>query len=681
MKRLLLLFLCSVCCFNAVRADEGMWLPSLIGDKISDMQAKGFRLTADDIYNINQASMKDAIVRFGGGCTGEIVSADGLLLTNHHCGYGQIQAHSSLEHDYLTNGFWALSREEELPNPGLTVSFLVRMEDVTDRIENGEKEEKIIKKATEGGRYSASIESLYYGNQYFLFVYEVFRDVRLVAAPPSSIGKFGGDTDNWMWPRHTGDFSIFRVYADKNNRPADYSEDNVPYHPKHFFKISTKGVEQGDFTMIYGFPGTTRRYVTSDFVDYTLNHTNPLKIKLRTMRLNTIKAAQEADPQVRIMYASKQASIANAWKKWQGESLGLERLGTIEKKKAYEARFQEWADSGKAEYKDVLPQLHAAYAELLPYAIARDLYVEAFSVVELITAATGAQRDNWNSELFYKNYSAEIDSKIAKQVWAEYMTNAEDRFIPAYFKEQVAQHGGMDAFVDDLFGKSDLVSREKYESAKAAGKDLSQDPAYLLGSAFTEILRGEIQERYLALNNQITDLYHVYMQGQMAFEPDRIFFPDANSTLRVAYGKVQGYEGDDAITYRHFTTLEGVMEKDSPEIYDYDVPERLREIYRTKDYGRWAINIGSETKPRVTVPVAFIATNHTTGGNSGSPVLNGNGELLGINFDRTWVSTMSDLEFDEEYCRNIAVDIRFVLFVIEKIGGAEYLFDEMVFSE
>ncbi len=681
MKRLLLLFLCSVCCFNAVRADEGMWLPSLIGDKISDMQAKGFRLTADDIYNINQASMKDAIVRFGGGCTGEIVSADGLLLTNHHCGYGQIQAHSSLEHDYLTNGFWALSREEELPNPGLTVSFLVRMEDVTDRIEKGEKEEKIIKKATEGGRYSASIESLYYGNQYFLFVYEVFRDVRLVAAPPSSIGKFGGDTDNWMWPRHTGDFSIFRVYADKNNRPADYSEDNVPYHPKHFFKISTKGVEQGDFTMIYGFPGTTRRYVTSDFVDYTLNHTNPLKIKLRTMRLNTIKAAQEADPQVRIMYASKQASIANAWKKWQGESLGLERLGTIEKKKAYEARFQEWADSGKAEYKDVLPQLHAAYAELLPYAIARDLYVEAFSVVELITAATGAQRDNWNSELFYKNYSAEIDSKIAKQVWAEYMTNAEDRFIPAYFKEQVAQHGGMDAFVDDLFGKSDLVSREKYESAKAAGKDLSQDPAYLLGSAFTEILRGEIQERYLALNNQITDLYHVYMQGQMAFEPDRIFFPDANSTLRVAYGKVQGYEGDDAITYRHFTTLEGVMEKDSPEIYDYDVPERLREIYRTKDYGRWAINIGSETKPRVTVPVAFIATNHTTGGNSGSPVLNGNGELLGINFDRTWVSTMSDLEFDEEYCRNIAVDIRFVLFVIEKIGGAEYLFDEMVFSE
>ncbi|MBP3332130.1 MAG: S46 family peptidase [Tidjanibacter sp.] len=681
MKRLLLLFLCSVCCFNAVRADEGMWLPSLIGDKISDMQAKGFRLTADDIYNINQASMKDAIVRFGGGCTGEIVSADGLLLTNHHCGYGQIQAHSSLEHDYLTNGFWALSREEELPNPGLTVSFLVRMEDVTDRIEKGEKEEKIIKKATEGGKYSASIESLYYGNQYFLFVYEVFRDVRLVAAPPSSIGKFGGDTDNWMWPRHTGDFSIFRVYADKNNRPADYSEDNVPYHPKHFFKISTKGVEQGDFTMIYGFPGTTRRYVTSDFVDYTLNHSNPLKIKLRTMRLNTIKAAQEADPQVRIMYASKQASIANAWKKWQGESLGLERLGTIEKKKAYEARFQEWANSGKAEYKDVLPQLHAAYAELLPYAIARDLYVEAFSVVELITAATGAQRDNWNSELFYKNYSAEIDSKIAKQVWAEYMTNAEDRFIPAYFKEQVAQHGGMDAFVDDLFGKSDLVSREKYESAKAAGKDLSQDPAYLLGSAFTEILRGEIQERYLALNNQITDLYHVYMQGQMAFEPDRIFFPDANSTLRVAYGKVQGYEGDDAITYRHFTTLEGVMEKDSPEIYDYDVPERLREIYRTKDYGRWAINIGSETKPRVTVPVAFIATNHTTGGNSGSPVLNGNGELLGINFDRTWVSTMSDLEFDEEYCRNIAVDIRFVLFVIEKIGGAEYLFDEMVFSE
>ncbi len=681
MKKFLIVLVGAMFSLNTLWADEGMWLPSLIGDKIKDMQAKGFRLTAEDIYSINQASMKDAVVLFGGGCTGELVSADGLLLTNHHCGYGQIQSHSSIEHDYLTDGFWALSREEELPNPGLSVSFLVRMEDVTDRIAAGEAVADIVAAAREDGRYSASVESLYYGNQHFLFVYEVYRDVRLVAAPPSSIGKFGGDTDNWMWPRHTGDFSIFRIYADKDNRPAAYSEDNVPYHPKRFFTISTEGVEPGDFTMIYGFPGTTRRYVTSDFVDYTLNHSNPLKIALRTMRLNTIIAAQEADPVVRIMYASKHANIANAWKKWQGESLGLERLGTIAKKEAYEAGFQKWAESSRPEYADVLPALHAAYDELLPYAIARDLYSEAFSIVELISAANSAARGNWDCETFYKNYSAEIDRAIAVQTWAEYAANAEERFIPDFFKEQVEACGSVEAYVNTLFENSDLTSREKYEAALAVGKDFKQDPAYMIAVAFSDLLRDQIQDRYTELNNQITDLYHTYMQGQMDYEPERIFFPDANLTLRVAYGSVQGYKGDDAVSYRHFTTLDGIMEKDSPEVYDYDVPDRLREIYRTKEYGRWAINIGTEAAPHLTVPVAFIATNHTTGGNSGSPVINGDGHLLGINFDRTWVSTMSDLEFDPEYCRNIAVDIRFVLFVIEKIGGADYLFDEMVFSK
>ena len=680
MKKFLFVFVALFAFSGAVRADEGMWLPSLIGDKIKDMQSKGFRLTAEDIYSINQASLKDAVVLFGSGCTGELVSAEGLLLTNHHCGYSQIQSHSSLEHDYLTNGFWALSREEELPNPGLSVSFLVRMEDVTERINAGEKAADITAAAREDGRYSASVESLYYGNQYFLFVYEVFRDVRLVAAPPSSIGKFGGDTDNWMWPRHTGDFSIFRVYADKDNKPAAYSKDNVPYRPKKFFTISTKGVEQGDFTMIYGFPGTTRRYVTSDFVDYTLNHSNPVKIDLRTKRLNTIIAAQEADPEVRIMYASKHANIANAWKKWQGESLGLERLGTVQKKQAYEAEFQKWANS-RPEYKDVLPRLHAAYDELLPYAMARDLYSEAFSVVELMSAASNATRENWNCETFYKNYSAEIDRDIAVQVWATYAEQAEARFIPAYFTEQIAKYGSVEAMVDALFAESNVTSRDKYEAAKAAGVDFKEDPGYKLVVAFSDISRNEISGKYNELNSEITELYHTYMQGQMDFEPERIFFPDANLTLRVAYGSVQGYEGDDAISYKHFTTLDGIMEKDSPEVYDYDVPDRLREIYRTKDYGRWGINTGTEAKPHFTVPVAFIATNHTTGGNSGSPVINGDGHLLGINFDRTWLSTMSDLEFDSEVCRNIAVDIRFVLFTIDKIGGASYLFDEMVFSE
>ncbi len=701
MKKLFLLLSALFVFASTLWADEGLWLPNLIGRQVKDMKSKGFKLSAEDIYSINKASLKDGIVLFGRGCTGELVSAEGLLLTNHHCGYPQIQQHSSLANDYLTNGFWAMNRSEELPNPGLTVSFLVRMEDVTEKLFAGtdadmpeaererivaENRKAIVEQGGEEGRYSASVEMLYYGNQAFLFVYEIFRDIRLVGAPPSSIGKFGGDTDNWMWPRHTGDFSVFRIYADKDNRPADYSADNVPYTPKKFFTISTKGVEEGDFTFVYGFPGTTREYVTSDFIDYTLNHSNPAKIKLRTMRLDIIKAAQDADPAVRIMYASKAANIANAWKKWQGESLGLARLGTVAKKQAYEARFEQWAQD-KPAYRDVLKELHDSYAALLPYAMARDYYTEAFAAIELIRPVTMVMRgikDSADYMDFYKDYSASIDRSIAKRVMAEYMENVPAEFIPERFANNVEIAGGIAAYIDNMFDNSAFTSLERCLALLALGEDdyiaaisSDPDPAVLFATDFMVMLNDKVAGEYNKYNGRITGLYHTYMRGQMKFEPEKNFYPDANLTLRVAYGKVGGYVAADGVRHGYLTTLDGIMEKDNPEVYDYDVPQRLRELYRTKDYGRWAINTGTEKNPRYTVPVAFLATNHTTGGNSGSPLLNGRGELLGINFDRTWLSTMSDLEFDPTICRNISVDIRYVLFVIDKIGGAGYLFDEM----
>lgn len=699
MKKIVLLILALFCLKGVpALADEGMWVPALIQSRIKDMKAKGFKLTAEDIYSINRSSLKDAVLLFGSGCTGEVISDEGLFLTNHHCGYYFIGSHSSVEHDYLTNGFWAMNRSEELPNPGLTVSFLIRMEDVTDRALKGVDDEMpqaerdsmikanaadVIAKATAGTHYEAAVEPFYYGNQYFLFVYEKFRDVRLVAAPPSAIGKFGGDTDNWMWPRHTGDFSMFRIYADKNNNPADYSKDNVPYRPRRSFTISTAGLKEGDFTMVYGNPGRTMQYVVSDAIDYAVNRGNPAKIKMRTMRLEIMNAEQAKDPATRIAYAAKNARVSNQWKKWQGESKGLARLGTLDKKRAFEAQFTAWA-ADKPLYRDVLPKLRALYAELAPYAFARDYYQEAYQAIEMTQFAQNAAKGIFKPDAekagdgFFKNYSQTIDRLSTQAVLGEYVKNVPAEWTPAYFLEAVQKAGGVDRYVDELFKQSNFSTIEKYKalaSADSATKAaaLQNDPALLLAEAFNTFYNTKVDGTYKRLNTEINTLYRLYMKGLMEMQPDRTFFPDANLTLRVAYGTVEGYSPVDAVYYEPFSTIDGIMEKDNPDIYDYNIPQRLRDLYRTKEYGRWNVD-GS-------VPVCFLATNHTTGGNSGSPVLNGRGQLVGINFDRTWESTMSDYEFDVVKCRNIIVDIRYVLFVIDRIGNAGYLLDEMRFAK
>ena len=709
MKKILaIIALASMICINA-KADEGMWLPSLISQRIADMQEKGFRLDAEDIYSINQASLKDAVVLFGRGCTGELISAEGLLLTNHHCGYSQIQYHSSVEHDYLKDGFWAMSREEEHPNPGLSVSFLERMEDVTDRVLEGyapdmteEQRVAIVKKnsvaiieeATAAGNgLRATVEALYYGNQYFLFLYRQYDDVRLVGAPPSSIGKFGGDTDNWVWPRHTGDFSMFRIYADKNNNPAPYSKDNVPYKPKKFFRISTKGVQEGDFTFIYGFPGRTQEYIHSEGVRYIEELGDPHKINLRTLRLDIMSKYQSQSQKVRIQYSSKHANVANAWKKWQGEVKGIKKMKTVQTKQEFEKEFIRWSKGG--EFDGLVEKIERLYAELEPYTYATDYYNETVRTVEISNLAMSIARlflsghedlvtfDTEKAaatmESFYKDYYLPIDKECFIAVMNEYHKNVPENFKPQYYKDRYAEFGSIEAWAEHMFSNSIFADQQK--AAALTAEDVQavlNDPATEFLNEFLIWYHSDILPVTEKLNQELQLAYRDYMRGQMVYcrtqRVPKAFYPDANLTLRVAYGHIKGYSPADGTYYLPSSTIKGIMEKDNPEIFDYNIPQRLRDIYAQKDYGRWADESGE-------VPVCFIATNHTTGGNSGSPVINADGDLIGLNFDRVWEGTMSDIVFDPEICRNISLDVRYVLFTIDKVADADHLLNEMVFVE
>ena len=702
MKKMMTLLAMAAMTISAL-ADEGMWIPMLLGRNEADMQKAGMHISAKDIYDINNACLKDAIILFNQGCTGEYVSDEGLFLTNHHCGYSYITMHSTVEHDYLTNGFWAMNRSQEIPCPGLTATRLVRMEDVTSQVLQGITAEttegernaiiesnikKITSRATEGTHYKAIIKPFYYGNQYFMYINEVFTDVRLVGAPPSNIGKFGGDTDNWMWPRHTGDFSMFRVYADKDNKPAPYNASNKPYRPLKHLDISLDGVKEGDFTFVFGYPGTTQRYVTSDAVELAANIENPIRINLRTIRLRHYNNAMNQSPAQRLKYASRVASIANGWKKWQGETQGINRLKGVEQKKAFEKRFQEWA-TGKPQYYNVLPQLKEAYNQLRPVEVELTYFNEAVMASDFMNRAIDYWRlsnsDDIVTNLTTVNKMKEANEKyfsdfsqhtvVDRAIFIEtFMVMWQAGYAP-YLGEALTA-AAVEKKLGKIYDESLLNNKAKLQKflnsyTDKSNSKLKKDPAItLFTEAYNQAYDPQKITTYRRANQEIQRLMRLYVKGMMEMQPDVNFFPDANLTLRVAYGHVEGFRPKDGVYYKPYSTLQGIMEKENPDIYDYVVEPRLKELYQTKDYGRY----GTADKE---MPVGFIATNHTTGGNSGSPVLNADGQLIGLNFDRCWEGTMSDLLFDPDYCRNICLDIRYCLFIIDKFAGAKHLVDEM----
>lgn len=677
--------------FQLTAQQGGMWIPSLLeGMNESEMQSLGSKLTAEDIYSVNQSSLKDAIAHFNGGCTSEVISPNGLLLTNHHCGYGQIQSHSSLEHDYLKDGFWAMSYEEELPNEGLFAEFIVRIEDVTEQVlfgitdEMTEKEKQsIIDKNSNGLQATVEkedwqdtkVKSFYKGNQYFLFVTERYEDVRLVGTPPNSIGKFGSDTDNWVFPRHTGDFSLFRIYADTNNRPAKYSEDNVPYKPKHFLPVSLDGIEEGDFTMVFGFPGRTDEYLPAVAIEHITKEYNPSNIAIREAALKVMDAKMKVDDEVRIKYASKQARIANYWKKWIGENLGIEKSNAVEERLAFEATFKKALKEKGLEdkYGYILPEFDKLYKDFSAINIKRRNFIEVFLVNnELMQMTLRAYQveqtlkessDNLDKSKAYitnllkgihKNYDISVDKGVYEVIMPLYNEANVDPTI--YNKTAFTD-------LDKALQLFDGTTEEIIEK-------LNNDAAYVYAKPMIEEFYNSINAEFQQKNEPITALQTEYMTALMRALPNARYFPDANGTLRVTYGQVRGYSPRDAVYYMPVSYLDGVIEKYVPGDYEFDVPQKLLDLYDAKDFGQYADKNGK-------VPVCFLGTNHTTGGNSGSPAIDAHGNLIGLNFDRVWEGTMSDMNYDPDICRNIMVDIRYVLFIVDKYAGAKHLIDEM----
>ena len=705
-----LLFLLSFGISFGVKADEGMWLPMLIQRlNYQDMQKMGLQLTAEEIYSVNNSSLKDAIVQFGGFCTGEIISKEGLLLTNHHCGYGSIQSHSTPEHDYLTNGFWAMTKEQELPNPDLFVDILVRMDDVTAKVLDGidkntseaerskliaERMKSIATEAANNGQHVAYVRDFFNGNEYYLFVYDRYSDVRLVGTPPESIGKFGGDTDNWMWPRHTGDFSLFRVYMSPDGKPAKYSKENVPLKPKHYLPISTSGIQEGDFAMVFGFPGRTQRFLTSAGLKQAVEQSNPARVKLRERRLAMMKEDMDADKATRIKYAAKYAQVSNYHKYFIGQNEGIKRMKTVEGKVADEEKYQKWTDADanrKANYGSALSDINKAYAEQNEYnlssvylseaALAPELNLLAFRMIPLYNllkegktdaAKKAAENLKETATDIYKNYNASTDKKIYATLMQMYYNDISKTQHPEVFATVGKKYkGDMAKYADYVYKKSILDDEQELMKflENPDLKTLEKDPGFMTMHSIYENYTKNISPKLAASRATLEKANRLYVAGLREMNPDKKFYPDANSTIRLSFGTVQAYEPRDGVKYQYYTTMEGIAEKADPTDPEFVVPEKLLELYRKKDYGQYAQN-GE-------MPVAFITNNDITGGNSGSPVINGRGELIGLAFDGNWEAMTGDLVYDPEYKRCINVDARYVLFIIDKFAGAGHLVKEM----
>lgn len=691
-----------------------MWLPMVL-ENMNDMHALGLQLSADDIYSVNHSSLKDAVVLFGGGCTGEVISNQGLILTNHHCGLGQIQSHSSVDHDYISDGFWAMNKSEELTCPDLTVTFIISMTDVTDQFQNllqGNINEQrrtqlvdslskaIATDAVLATGYDGIVKPFAYGNQFILILSQTFRDIRLVGAPPISIGDFGGETDNWVWPRHTGDFSLFRIYSDSNGQPAKYSADNIPYQPKYFFPIDTAGVHQGDFAMVYGFPGKTAEYVSSYAVELKKNVTDPIVINMRTLRLNIWWDAMLKNDTTRIQYTSKYNGVANSWKKSQGEILGLNKYDVIGLKQQRELQFQQTADKDSP-WNDVLGKLKLEYDTLRNLEYQVDYYNEALMTPEIFKLAALFQNlqllcndkstsaDKIEAEAtklinqvtsFYKDYNVVLDEQIAETMMTAYYQNLPDslqinymQIVAAVYKGKISEWVSTAYSMSILADKNKLLAWLKTINQKSI-KQLNQDPLFIFWQVANTYFTSQLQPAYNKVITQINILNRQYYHAQTQVFPDQKFYPDANSTLRVSYGTIQPYEPKDGVEYNWFTTLEGVEQKSELHTEDFQVPQKLLDLLHTKNFGTYADADG-------TMHICFITNCHTTGGNSGSPVLNGKGELIGTNFDRVWEGTMSDLYFNADICRNIVLDVRYTLFIIDKYAGAGYLLGEMKLTD
>ena len=710
-----LILLYSFSCF----ADEGMWMPNQLKKKEAAMKALGLQIPVEEIYSEEIVSLKDAIIQFGGGCSGEVISNTGLVLTNHHCGYSQVQSLSTMEHNYVKDGFWAMNKSQELPCPGLTVTFIVSIKNVTEKIfselkgemSSEEKEQKITetiaaieKQSTKEKWQQAKVKSFYYGNEYYLYITETFRDIRLVGIPPASLGRFGGDNENWVWPRHTADFSIFRIYADSANHPAFYGEKNLPYRPKKSFTLCVKGIREGDFAMVYGFPGKTTEYIPSFAVDLIQNINDPSKVLIRDKRLAVWRERMNSNDTIQLKYSSKYGSLANHWKKWQGEMTGLRWGNVIAEKQQYEGKFTDWIGKDinrRNEYAGVLHEMELFYSEIRPLSKLYDYYNEGILGIELITfinsnirpleglaAADSVPDDSLRSAAsrllkgipgFFKNYDSKADEMILASILRLYHDSLDSKYHPGIYSLIYGKYkGNYEKYAHDVFRKS-IFTDEKRQSlflktfSHRSLKKIRKDPAYLINKSFADLMKSMAADEMARFNKRIASLQARYMKAQLEMNDPANMYPDANSTLRVAYGQVKGYRPMNAVYYDYATTLSGIFEKYVPGDPDFDLPAKLIDLYNSKDLGSYSSN-GD-------VPFGFITSSHTTGGNSGSAVLNARGELIGTNFDRVWEGTMSDIKYKPEICRNISLDIRFTLFIIEKLGGAQNIIDELQISK